>query len=69
MLLHIRSICYLHRLPMLTVFSLRRFPYEELASSGAIHDALTHSLLRFGHQTPRHRSQRGMQGGISTQTK
>ena len=37
---------------MITVPSLRQFPYGELALSGTIYGTLTHHHLRFGCQTP-----------------
>ena len=58
----------LHGLPKY-VITLRRFSYREVASSSAIHDVLTHPLLRFGYQMLRVQSQRGMRCGISSQTK
>ena len=54
---------------MITVPSLRRSRCGELASTQVIHDALTHPLHRFGHQTPLDRSQRDKQRDISSETK
>ena len=54
---------------MITVPSLHRFPYGELASTGVVHDALTHPLLRSERQMPLDQLQHGTQPGISLQTR